>query len=254
MFIIYRGSSQIDNEKIIVVATKNSKNVKTGNLWQTWILREDINPLEAVYTGQDYSICGKCIHRGRNGKGRSCYVNVTQAPLQVWKCYHRGRYKTLNSRALKVFGRKLFLSGAKVRVGSYGDPMAVPIHVWQTLLYDMKVKHVGYTHQWKMKRLKPALYKFLMASCESREERVKAKKLGFRTFRVRIPNSEFLPGEIICPASTVKRTCETCMACNGSKPNDGRVDVVIDGHGHRRIKMPALMRNLISLQLVESNS
>ena len=31
---------------------------------QTWILRSDMNPLEAIHTGHDASICGDCPLRG----------------------------------------------------------------------------------------------------------------------------------------------------------------------------------------------
>jgi hypothetical protein len=79
--VLYRGPSQLDGAPIIVVATGiagASRNAKTGDLIQTWILREDISPTEAVKTGADASICGTCPHRGTisEGKniGRSCYV------------------------------------------------------------------------------------------------------------------------------------------------------------------------------------
>ena len=56
---------------------------------QTWILRSDVNPVEAVNNGDDYSICGDCPHR-KNDKGeRSCYVNVGQAPNAVFKSFKK---------------------------------------------------------------------------------------------------------------------------------------------------------------------
>ena len=88
--VIYRGPSILDGSPIVVIATglgSGSSNRKTGALVQTWILREDVSPIKAIQNGSDVSICGACPHRGRieDGRnvGRSCYVNVGQAPLNV---------------------------------------------------------------------------------------------------------------------------------------------------------------------------
>ena len=62
--IIYKGPSLIDGKPIVVIATFTNRNTKTGQVVQTYILREDINPLEASKTGADYSICGNCPMRG----------------------------------------------------------------------------------------------------------------------------------------------------------------------------------------------
>ena len=58
-----------------------SANPKTGDMIQTWILRSDMHPLEAIKSGSDYGICGSCIHRGSYDEfgnpidPRTCYVN-----------------------------------------------------------------------------------------------------------------------------------------------------------------------------------
>ena len=59
-FIIYEGRSAIDRAPIVVILTglKPSKNSKTGAMLQTWILRADMHPLEALRTGADRAICG----------------------------------------------------------------------------------------------------------------------------------------------------------------------------------------------------
>ena len=67
MYLLYDGPSRLDRAPIIVLATgidTPSKNQKTGPMVQTYILRKDISPSEAVRSGADYSICGNCIHRG----------------------------------------------------------------------------------------------------------------------------------------------------------------------------------------------
>ena len=50
-FLFYRGASPIDRAPLIGIATLESDNRKTGNMVQTWILREDISPTMARSTG-----------------------------------------------------------------------------------------------------------------------------------------------------------------------------------------------------------
>lgn len=72
-FVVYDGPSAIDGERIVVIvcALERSRNAKTGHMVQTYILRADMHPIEAVRTGADVSICGGCKHRGDGtGKGR----------------------------------------------------------------------------------------------------------------------------------------------------------------------------------------
>src|SRR4051812_10734009 len=93
--VIYRGASEIDGSPIMAIATgmqSKSVNPKLGpRMVQTWIIRADISPIEAVVTGEDFSICGNCTLRGAvNGRkvvNRTCYVPVYFAPLTIWKCY-----------------------------------------------------------------------------------------------------------------------------------------------------------------------
>ena len=60
-----------------------------------WILLRHMNPVRAIKLGADAKICFDCAHRGRKGKGRTCYVRVANAPLGVWKAYRRGMYPHL---------------------------------------------------------------------------------------------------------------------------------------------------------------
>lgn len=230
--VLYRGPSQLDGQPIVVVATglgRASRNEKTGGgLIQTWIIRSDVAPHEAIKSGDDASICGDCPHRGRivDGKltARSCYVIVHNAPLSVFKAFHRGVYPEVSPEVAGVM-----LAGRGVRLGSYGDPAAVPFAIWEAAL-SRAAFHTGYTHQW---RTAPELAQFCMASCDTADERVQAKFLGFRTFRV-TPRGE-LPGEreIVCPASVEagqKTSCDACRACGGLTAK-ARVDIVIAAHG-----------------------
>lgn len=47
-FIFYRGKSPIDNAPIVGIAVLKSRNEKTGNMVQTFILRSDIHPMDAI--------------------------------------------------------------------------------------------------------------------------------------------------------------------------------------------------------------
>ena len=231
-FVIYQGPSEIDGKPIVAIATgfaKGSANTKTGKgLIQTWILRADMSPIEAIHAGADESICGHCPHRGRieNGRNvdRSCYVTVFQAPLVVFKAWGRGIYPKVVGRDASDLGK-----GRMVRVGSYGDPAAVPAYVWQDFL-SAADGWTGYTHQWANR---PDLAAFCMASADSLEDRAAAKDLGFRTFRVTNDISDLTKGEFICPASKEagnKTTCDQCKACGGLG-SKARADAVIQVHG-----------------------
>ena len=57
---------------IVILFKYDSDNEKTGNMGQIYIIRSDMLPSEALKTGNDYIICGDCIH----SKQGTCYVNV----------------------------------------------------------------------------------------------------------------------------------------------------------------------------------
>ena len=78
-FILYDGPSVLDGAPIVVIATLETSNAKTGAMVQTWILRGDIEPHQAVKTGEDASVCGNCPQR--HNTGGACYVMTHQAPL-----------------------------------------------------------------------------------------------------------------------------------------------------------------------------
>lgn len=235
--IIWEGKSVIDGAPLMVVATglsANSNNVKTGALIQTWILRADVKPTDAIHTGADESICGKCPHRGTlepqaDGRtknvGRSCYVTVFQAPLNIWNTARRGKYPRI-----KRDNAAAILAGRNVRLGAYGDPAAVPFHVWNRLLSD-SARGTGYTHQWRDCDTRFARY--CMASADSALEALEAQAKGYRTFRVGTPAERVARGEFLCPASKeagAKVTCAACLACGGtSAPN--KASVFIPAHG-----------------------
>jgi len=228
--ILYEGPSALDGAPIVVIATglaKASKNAKTGAMIQTYIIRADMGPLDAVRTGADASICGTCPHRGDGtGKGRSCYVTLIHGPASVWRSYQRGVYPKADA-----FTAAQLFAGRMVRLGTYGDPAAAPFALW-TVALSAAEGWTGYTHQW---RAIPAKWAALvMASADSLADMDTAHALGYRTFRVTAAPFENVKGrEAVCPASEEKgkvASCITCKACMGTS-GKARVSIQIAAHG-----------------------
>ena len=215
--IIYQGPSKYDSAPIVVIATFSDRNTKTGGVVQTYILRADINPLEASKTGEDASICGTCPHRGtpttdpdrKQAKGRTCYVNLGQGVLITYRAFQRGVYPLAASREARAkLGR-----GRVVRVGTYGDPAAVPPHVWDELLSEA-ASHTAYTHAsgWRPE--------IAMQSADSLEQAQTHWQAGRRTFRILADIAELVAtAEVLCPASKEagrRTTCAACKLCGGT--------------------------------------
>ena len=224
--ILYQGNSLFDGERIVVIATgvfsNKSENRKLGEMIQTWILRADIPPILAAKLGEDKSICSCCKHRFT--RMNSCYVNLAHGPHNVYNAYHRNRYVKYTPDMFKHF------VGKNVRIGSYGDPGAIPFEIWDNICSVAKTV-TGYSHQFKTcdQRLK----KYCLASTDSEKEYFEAQGMGWRTFRIRLQDSPVLEDEIICRASlkTNKNiTCSTCGLCNGvSKGLSKNITIVAHG-------------------------
>jgi hypothetical protein len=249
--IIYRGHSMIDGAPIVVVFLPSSTNRKTGDMAQTYILRSDMPPMDAARSGADASICGGCVHRGKvvDGKnvGRSCYVTLFQGPRSVYDAFARGVYMDLASTAAKSNDEirddaiAEIGAGQLIRLGTYGDPAAVPVRVWDVLLSRAR-GHTGYTHQWKAPRLR-AVTKYCQASCDSATDVEKAKDLGLGIFYVMPQDSSLPDGFWRCPASVEmghKKTCADCLMCDGNG-NYIAIDAHGSGAGHvNRRSLPTL--------------
>jgi hypothetical protein len=220
--IIHRGPSEIDGKDIVMILTglvKNSKNDKTGGgMLQTFILLVDVDPVTAQREGLDVSVCGSCILRPTNKLirlvkfliRRGCYVKVFQAPLSVWKCFTRGGYDHIDD-----IGRNTLtdlVNGRMIRLGSYGDPLAISYQVLIKFLVKAGFPlTTGYTHQWRRKGA--SIYNSLvMASCDRVADKSKAHALGFHT--ATIGDNEVKT----CPAQLSKNTvtCSTCKFCDGT--------------------------------------
>jgi len=236
-YIAFEGRSKIDGRPIVVIINKidsNSANDKTGALIQSFILRSDIPPMEAIHTGADRSICGDCDHRPilakQSGKP-PCYVAVWQAPRAVFAAYKAGRYEKATP---KQIGK--IITGKKLRIGTYGDGAAAPVEIWEEMTAHT-AGHTGYSHQWKRPDFDHVKWApLVMASADSIDDAALANLYGMRVFRVSV-GIDPQPAEAICPASAEagrRTTCEKCLLCAGTSKT--AKDIVIADHatGHKK--------------------
>lgn len=220
-FILDQGSSPIDGSPYVVILTLESSNPKTGKMAQVWILRSDLNPVEAVQIGADVSICGNCGHRKQEDGSRSCYVNVGQAPLSVWRAFKAGKYET----DLTVEQGKKYLSKIKIRWGAYGDPAIINPIIFNAV-NGAAAGHTAYTHQWKEDWAQWAKGS-MQASCDGMQDYLDASAHGWKTFNV-VPSNVEYAGIKKCPATVEgsKAQCLTCSLCDGDK-----TDIYVQAHG-----------------------
>ena len=222
-FKLWEGASLLTGEPIVVIVTMGGNNPKTDNdfrsMVQTWIMLRDTPPHEAVKSGNDEGVCGNCIQRP--SVGGACYVKTFQAPLSIWRAYKRGNYNNvINLESLR---------GAELRLGSYGDPSAVPFDIWRNLIDKVQPRLMtGYTHQMSHKAFDKRMAEVCMISADTPKVALKAHAQGFRTFRMTTDTKQLLPNEIICPNDTDGVKCIDCGLCDGAgdKPN-----IAILAHG-----------------------
>ena len=235
-FILYDGPSLIDGKPIVAIATIDSSNKKTGSMVQTWVIRSDIDPVTASRIGEDYSICGNCPHRGvasdkNTGQAinRTCYVNLIFAPNNIYKSYKRGIYKTAQChKDIRAIG---LLRG--IRLGSYGDPLAVPKHIWDSLTCGAEYV-TAYTHQ------SNTMPQYVMTSADNLKDAESAWSRNERTFRVISSIDKLVKGkEILCPASKEageRVQCAQCKLCGGNSVKGKSVAIVAHGTYKRKAK------------------
>ena len=233
--IIYRGPSLLDGSPIVAIATYSNRNPKTGAVVQTYIIRDDMDPVTASRTGADAAICGACPLRGianpGKGKGqadnRACYVTLIHGPALVYRSMARGVYPdATDPDAATAIGW-----GRMVRIGTYGDPAAVPESVWEAL--TMRAKGwTAYTHQW-LHHFDALTY--AMASVESLTAAKYVWARNGRTFRIIRDVAEIDPArEVLCPASAEagkRTTCADCRLCAGQATRSPK-SVAIVAHGN----------------------
>jgi hypothetical protein len=229
--LLYKGPSAIDGKEIAVIIVglaNGSSNTKTGSMLQTYIIRTDMKPIEAANNGQDISVCGDCKHRpslAKNNGEAKCYVNLGKGAGMVFKALQAGNYPVMAVSEIAHL-----VKGKEVRFGTYGDPCAAPIEIFQDLA-AIAAGFTGYTHRWRDANFNQAWSRLLMASVDNIFEQFEAVSKGYRYFRVQIGTAAPLPGEISCPASAEagkKTTCAACLLCGGTSKK--AKNIVIQDH------------------------
>lgn len=230
-FLLYRGKSRLNGQAIRVILTPHSSNRKTGDMPQVWILNDATDAVDAARQGMDTAVCGDCPLRSRaSGGNGKCYVNLGHGPRAVW---HAADYVDCTSGKGPAWEDMLHAIGDRiVRLGAYGDPAAVPVHIWKRL--RRHVRTVGYTHAWR--GLRPAVWSFLMASVDTHAEALDARRRGWRTFRTLWADRADLErtpqqgAEVECPAWR-GITCAACgLCCGNDRP--GKSSITIKVHGY----------------------
>jgi len=251
-FVLYRGPSRFDGTPIAVVATgikRRSGNRKTGYLVQTWILPlgadgRAILPHRAVKSGADRAVCGACPLRP--GAGGGCYVRLDTAPREIAESFNAGRYVDAAPAYVAAIVADHVRAGRidGFRIGSWGDPAAVPADVWRAIVDTVRIAGgvtPGYTHAWSSRyATRPEAvatadrYGFLMASAHGAADRIRARAAGFRAFTL-LAKEERVEGAFQCPATVstgYRKTCAECGACDGKRDaDDRRADPLIVVHG-----------------------
>lgn len=238
------GTSPIDGVTIGLFVTglqkTNKPNSKTDDMVQTYILRLDMHPQEALKMGMDASICGDCTHRYQNRtrvrrtkrgviltemkRVRTCYVRVSNAPSAIYGAFKRGNVPTVSIYDANTM---VLRADKPVRMGAYGDPAMVPADVWDGILYKVSA-WTGYTHQWRQ-AWSHGLMGRVMASCDNAQDQADAIAMGWKgTFTV-LPHDDFqthfksLKGTRSCPSDPRFKDrmdlvpCATCKACMGTQ-------------------------------------
>lgn len=205
--IVWTGRSLVDGNPLVVIVTGlelPSHNRKTGWMLQTFVLRADILPTDAVKSGADVSTCANCPLRRT-----SCYVNLLGVN-QVWRKFTAGGYPLLYADTLARIKRR----SQMLRITAYGDAASTPYEAWEPLIKAARGS-TGYTHQWRT--CDPRWRSHLMASVEKQSDRSLANSLGWRTFRPILKGDSPGCGEILCTnAKDDAVQCESCGLCNGT--------------------------------------
>jgi hypothetical protein len=214
-YIVWEGDSLIDGSPIVLILTgfaNPTSNRKTGRQLQSWIIQQNHLPTYAAKHNFDRGVCGSC--RLKLTETGSCYVNLLTVN-NIYCSYITGNYHQFSDKELAVLQHYRY----PIRIGSYGDPTAIPFDVWKPLILASG-KHTGYTHRHKNCDLR--WQKYLMASVENETQARQAQSQGWRTFRIIAPDAPLSKNEILCRHTEDDRNqCETCLLCDGasSKPN-----------------------------------
>lgn len=225
-YVLYHGKSNINGDQIVAIITTESVNEKTGNMAQLWILNANDSPVAASKNGTDESVCGSCSLRHHN-KG-ACYVNLSKAPLKVWRSWQSRIYPFIKQEDYHLF------KDIPIRVGVYGDPYAIPFHILEALKTQAS-NTTSYTHQWVQQDADP-LKGLCMASVESEEQYRTATEKGWRSFRIIRPEDSLMEDEILCPNLTNGVQCRDCNLCTGTSLKAKNIAIYVHGKKMKKFK------------------
>jgi len=226
--IIWEGESPIDSKPLVAIMTglkQASVNPKTGRMAQVWIIRSDIHPQEALKGGEDYSICGNCVHRKNPTTGkRTCYVKPMPVNA-VYMSFKKGIYPTFSEQVIKKIRDP-------IRWGAYGDPVCIPIDVIDKV-HDLSGQSwTGYTHQWRDPRFNK--YKRLFhASCDSFEDYKEASQAEWSTFQTLKKGETPIKGKQAACQGSIKTTCDQCLLCRGTNGTKA-THITVPVHGYAK--------------------
>jgi len=135
---------------------------KTGP--QVYVIREDVNPAEAVKTGQSSSVCNLCplqpalVKAAKEAAKRAgmpvpelpvCYVTSHYGPRMVWATWRNGGYPKATVGQFKRLFR-----GRKVRLGAYGNFSNVALAIVRAIA-KASAGWTLYEHNWRLERVQP---------------------------------------------------------------------------------------------------
>ncbi len=199
------------------VYTPTSSNTKTGNIPQVWVGGTE---------DQGRASCDKveCPMRPWAGGPVKCYAWVGTARLGYIGVLRNPAQHTLEQAVARRHP-----SARAIRVGAIGDPGVLPKR-WWTKIHRVAAKEnlqvLSYTHGW---RKRPDLAGMTVASCDSLEDVVQARAMGFQAAVV-LPGFDSkrktftLPDGtkgLVCPnmyskaVGKVPITCNDCLLCTG---------------------------------------
>lgn len=224
---------------LVVFATTDSTNIKTGPMTQIWIMARNLHPVESRRTGHDATLqCQGCPYASNQG----CYVSPLPL-MQIWRVYQSGDYETVTMESPEW--ASLF-DNASVRLGAYGNPSMLPLAMLEDIC-SRAYMWTGYMHDWNLMpaSLAKSYGRFLMASCEPSNVQF-AQNLGLRTFTVvsDVPSDRSLGIE--CLSDTKGIQCIDCGLCDGTQRSNKRnkplPSVWIRAHGYQ-VKKATLSLN-----------
>ncbi len=203
-----------------------SANAKTGPMLQTYILAN--NGRDPVTVANDprgawRDACGGCALA--HAIGGACYVNLGQAPLSIWSAWNRGSVPHILPGQWSALLETI--AGKPIRLGSYGDPAAVPLETWKLLLRGAPA-WTGYTHAWEALPKGHPLSRYCMASADRPDQIPAAVARGWRAYTL-APDPATVPDAIPCPHYTRGIACADCTLCSGS--TIGAKSIAVRPHG-----------------------